>query len=205
MKQFLIRFLFLLILAAGMAQTSEAGELAKPAHGAQFDLALDDGTTTKAIYLSSGSLTGYVVYSTPTGQIGLLTTTSGSGTTPPTPSPTPSPPPKPEAKEISVITITASEPATLETSVAARMAELEGKFFAFTITQVSEGTTSANALKWIGLSAGKNYPYSFVAAKDGTILWEGPTPDSAAAFLSILNTSKKPDVKPKTCQGKRCP
>lgn len=70
---------------------------------------------------------------------------------------------------------------------------------------VAEKNPPPNALIWIGRTAGKTYPYSFLAAPDGEILWQGQTPKTVAGFLAILNQPAPPIAVKPICPTNRCP
>jgi hypothetical protein len=123
---------------------------------------------------------------------------------PPTPSPTPTPP-TPTSDNLSFITVTETEPATIPPEVTAHLRATNSTYFAYTVAMVGDPSPPKNALTWIGLSAGKPLPYSFLARSDGSIIWQGTTPTTAAAILKILTPSptlpQRPDCRP----GFSCP
>lgn len=161
-----------------------------------FALPLADGTTANAIILPAANGQAFLVYATKTGQLGFWTMTSGTSPSP-TPPPEPPPPPTPPTppvpptppRVVSVITITETTPAGLPSEVSAYLSANSGSYYAFTVEMVALDEPPPNALKWIGKSAGKNYPYTFLADAAGVVLWQGPTPANAAKFLNLL---KKP-------------
>ena len=65
--------------------------------------------------------------------------------------------------------------------------EIGATYNAWTVSQITDPTTSAEQLKWIGRTAGKTYPYTFVADAAGKTLWEGPTPTTDAAYLAAID------------------
>lgn len=180
-----------------------------PMASQQFALPLSDQTTATAVLLPSpeGRLT--LVYATSTGKIGLWTLTPSP--TPPSPTPVdppPSPTPvdPPPTAPVAVITITETTPAALPRAVAARLTATAGTYHAFTIAMVATKEPPANSLTWIGRTAGKSYPYTFLASRDhGKTLWQGPTPKTDADFIAVINTALHPPAARRSCVGPNSP
>lgn len=193
-----------LSFTAQSAGASDAPTVA-PAVGTYFSLPLADATQTRAILLQSPQSLPVLVYATPTGQLGLWTLTRADSPSPPRPPVVDPPAPPRPSTNLSLITITAAEPATIPKEVGARLAALDSAFFAYTIAMVGEPNPPANSLTWIGRTANKELPYSFLADKSGVILWQGPTPTDAAGLLGLLPQPAKPAVRRLTCTGPNCP
>jgi hypothetical protein len=176
--------------------------------GTRFALPLADKTSAQAVLLPTVNEKVWLVYSTPTGQIGLWTMTHETSPTPTPPIDPPSPPdppvpPKPSS--VSVITVSESTAVALPIAVAEFLDASKSTYHAFTIAMVSDSNPPPNALLWIGRTAGKTYPYSFVADQNGNILWEGKTPITSTSFLDLLEKFLTPKSKPRTCASGTCP
>ena len=159
------------------------------ATGTSFNIPMSDGTTRQAIILPGPGASAWLVTSSPTTPLGFwtITPTTGPTPTPPLDPPKPTPPPDPPKPAVAaVVTISEKTPAPIGTAVAAELSRLSAAYHAFTIAMVAQPTPPENALTWIGRSAGKPYPYTFIASADGRVLWEGPTPGTSDNFLSIL-------------------
>jgi hypothetical protein len=104
-----------------------------------------------------------------------------------------------------LITVSADTPATIPAEVSAALAATRSSFFAFTVSMVADQTPPPNALIWIGKSAGKTYPWTFLAGPDGAILWQGPTPKTVAALLEILRPAASPIAVKPICPTSTCP
>lgn len=203
----------LMVLAILIATASHADQnpIPAPAIGTSFSLPLSDGTTAQALFLPAPAGQTYLVYSTKTGQIGLLTTTT---TTPNSPTPEPNPPPVPPApptppqppvpKSVTVTTVTDTEPARLQPDIAATLATTASTYQAFTVAEVAADTPDPNAMRWIGRTAGKTRPYTFVSRDDDTIIWEGQTPTSSAAWTAALSGETKSNKPEPTCHNGNC-
>lgn len=166
-----------------------------------FTLPLADKTTATAVFLPTVDGQAYLVYATPTGNLGLWTMTP-TATQPPKP---PIDPPKPPVTSVSVITITETDAAALPSLVQAHLDSTGGSYFAFTVAMVSDVSPPTNSLVWIGRSAGKNYPYTFIATSTGEILWQGPTPIRVAEFLARVKNPKGKPAPIVGCANGRCP
>jgi hypothetical protein len=103
-----------------------------------------------------------------------------------------------------LITITETSPAPIGAAVKQRLAEIDASYYAFTEAMVADESPPANALKWIGRTAGKPKPYSYVTAADGSTLWEGPTP-SDAQLLAMFQPATAPQPTPTCCPDGGCP
>jgi hypothetical protein len=193
-----IRYLLLSLLLIGLSTPRCMAQGTAIASLSQFSVPLTTGGTGTAILIPNANGPAWLLISGPTGQIGLYQLTTS-----PTPQPpTPPEPPKPVAA--AVITVTESDPAKLPTDVAALLSATRATFHAFTIAMVAEPEPPADALAWIGRTAGKPYPYSFVVAADGSILWQGPTPKDSAAWLSVLKPFAATTTNPTTLPAAGC-
>jgi hypothetical protein len=179
-----------------------------PALQTQFTLPLADKTTAKAVFLPTADSKVWLVYATPTGQIGLWTMQSATGpspTPPPDPPVPPVPPVPPKPTSVSVITITETDQAPCPALVADYLSSTRSTYYAFTIAMVAEKNPPANSLTWIGRTAGKSYPYSFVATLEGKTLWEGPTPKKDSDFIAVIQKTITPTSVKTRCPGTFCP
>lgn len=167
------------------------------APGVPFQLPLTDKSMASAILLPTQVGPQYIVYATKTGLIGFYEINPSSTD--------PAPQPEPPAAIASIITVSADTAADLPADVAARLASLSGNYFAFTVAMVADASPPPNALSWIGRTAGKPYPYTFVVDASGNILWEGPTPTSSDNFLSILRNAKATPSLRVPCASGTCP
>ncbi len=172
-------FFSLLILFLALSTTPSWAQTPAPATETPFQLPLADKTTAQAVFLPTADGQAYLVYATKTGQIVFYHLTPAS----PNPTPIPPPDPIPPATTVSVITITETDAAALPSCVQTHLDLTGGNYHAFTVAMVSETSPPANALQWIGRSAGKAYPYSFITSTTGDILWQGATPADAATFF----------------------
>ena len=176
------------IFAAATANATFAAD-ASPSPGSPFTIPMNDQTTATAIILPAPNAGYYLVTSTSAGKLGFWLM---SQTTPPTPDNPPQPPkppapPQPPTPQLArVVTITATQPQTLDAAVAAYIATIGATYNAYTIAQVATPNPPPDALKYIGLAAGKQTPYTFLVSTAGQVTAEGPTPTTAAAFLAML-------------------
>jgi hypothetical protein len=162
-----------------------------------FAVPLTTGQAGQALLLPIDDKQAYLVYSAPTGQIGFYRLTSDL--TPPVTPPTPTP------AVAAVITITESTAAELPAAVAQRLTAISATYHSFTVAMVADDAPPENALLWIGRSAGKPYPYTFIVRGDGTIQWEGPTPQTDAAFLALLDKPTTTPAAARCCPTGTCP
>jgi len=170
-----------------------------PAPSVRFALPLLDKTTATAMILPTHDGAAWLVYATTTGQIGLYQLTPTSPTPPPDPPPTPPPVDGP----ISLITVTETTPAVLPPAVAAFLVKTNSTYSAYTVAMVGDKTPPPGALLWIGRTAGKTYPYSFIVRADQSIRWQGPTPQSQNDWLKLWEISSRPGEQP-ACDGPTC-
>jgi hypothetical protein len=201
-------FCCLFSLWIGLSTQPSLGQTPAPALQTQFTLPLADKSIATAILLPTADGKAWLVYAAPTGRIGLWTlvpATSPSPTPPPEPPVPPVPPVPPKPTSVSVITITETDQATLPASVTDFLRSAKSTYFAFTVAMVSDPSPPANSLTWIGRSAGKTYPYTFVASLEGKTLWEGPTPKTGADFIEILQNILTPIGVRDICTGNSCP
>jgi hypothetical protein len=185
-----------------------AAQTPAPANNQPFLIPLADSSLATAVILPGPTSLPYLVYATPTGQIGLWTLTPPTNPQPPTP-PTPPQPPTPPTPPtpppvVNIIVVTAATPAAADASISAWVAAHGGTFYAYTVEMVSDDNPPPNSLKWIGRTAGKPYPYAFAADAAGTILWQGPQPKTSAALIEAIETAMKPKTRP-ACPGGACP
>lgn len=104
-----------------------------------------------------------------------------------------------------MITVTEQE---LSKPSAAELSLLSSKsieFFPYTLSMVAMENPPANALKWIGRTAGKSYPYTFLAASDGAILWQGATPKGLQELTAVLSNLITDRASECICPGGVCP
>jgi hypothetical protein len=96
-------------------------------------------------------------------------------------------PPPPDQKTLArVITVSATTPAVLDPATQAYLTSRGTTYTAYTLSQIVQPNPPADALKYIGLTAGKQTPYTFAVASDGTTLAAAPTPATPAAFMAFL-------------------
>jgi hypothetical protein len=57
---------------------------------------------------------------------------------------------------------------------------------------VAEAEPPKDALKFIGLSAGKTLPFSFLLDSSGKVLWSGQSPMTLAELNQMIQHSKIP-------------
>jgi hypothetical protein len=180
--------LLLAILALTTANASFA-ETASPLPASPFSIPMTDKTTATAMFLPAPNGATYLVIATPTGKLGFWTmtaTTPPNDPTPLDPIKPPVDPPKPAPTLARLVTITTTTPAAIAADVAAALAAKKATYSAYTIAQVAQPDTTADALTWIGKSAGKTLPYSFAVDTAGHTIAEGPTPTTAAAMTAFL-------------------
>jgi hypothetical protein len=149
----------------------------------------------------------YLIYSTNSGKIGLWVLVSATAPLPPDPHPV--------VTSVNIITITETTAATADNNLQSFLALKKGKFSAYTVASVGEANPPAEALKWVGRTAGKTYPYTFAIDQNENIIWEGTTPGTTAeliAKISGLKIDKPPLIlpppaatAPNTCPGGVCP
>ncbi len=171
-----------------------------PQINTRFTLPLADQTTAEAVILPTTDGAAVMVYATKSGRIAFWQMTTTDRPLPPDPKPTPPPP----ARPLSIITITPAVAATLPTETASQLAAIGGSYYAYTVAMVATENPPPNSLSWIGRTAGKTLPYTFLATADGVTVWEGPTPANATAFIDLLNRFTKPAARPAPCAGGRC-
>jgi len=201
-------FACLFTLLIGLSTPRCLAQTPAPKPATFFLMPLADGSIATTVILPTTDEQAYLVYASPTGQIGLYLLTPASlipPLDPPIPPTPPVPPPKPPQKLASVITITETEPAPIGAEVDRAIRSANATYFAYTIEMVSMPNPPANSLKWIGLSAGRSYPYTFAATAAGVILWQGPTPTTAADFLAMLGNLQPSLAAADRCSGGSCP
>lgn len=167
----------------------------------QFTIPLSDGKLANAILTpqSNGHL---MIIALPGGKLGLFSVSEIRG---PQPTPTPVDPPQPTQNDVNLVTVSETTPATISGTVQTTLAAVHGSFFAYTLTMISDEHPPENALKWIGRTAGKTYPYSFLTDKAGVILWEGPTPTTDTNLASLITSGGQLPATPARCHGGTCP
>jgi len=204
----------LLTLAAANAIAADSPTPA-PATTKTFLMPLADGTNATAAFLPTTNEQLWLVYSTPTGQLGFCHLTLKTPTPSPTPGPLPPPPtpptpptpPSPPAptRPLSLIAIGEETPPKLSNSLGASLKTRDTKYWAFAVAQVADPNAPPNALTWIGRTAGKSYPYTFLADANGVILWEGPTPTDDNKILDVIDGRQtRPKLSPR-CPDNNCP
>lgn len=200
MPNFIIKpFCLLILFSLNLTGTSFA-QAPLPQPALPFHLPIADGTSATAVYLPTADGQASIVYATKNGHLGLLTITSK-----PNPTPTPTPPPEPpKPVQLSIVTVSETTPAELPADVKSKLAETRGTYHAFTVAMVAIDEPPTNALRYIGLSAGKSYPYTFLVDVDGKIHWQGPTPSTAAAFLELLSSPKPAAPIDAACPDGKC-
>jgi hypothetical protein len=173
-----------------------------------FTVPLTNNQTGQAVLLQIDATQAWLVCTDKTGQIAFYRMTTspspGPGPSPQPPTP-PTPPTPPPAKAAAIITVTDSDPAQLPAAVAAYATNAGLTYAAFTVAMVADPQPPPNALTWIGRTAGKKYPYTFVAATDGAILWQGQTPPTSDNFLSVLRNVAPTTSKPVAADCPDCP
>jgi hypothetical protein len=184
-------FVLCLLLVTANASAIFSQSTVTPADYKNFALPLSDGSEGKAIFLPTADGRRFLVYSTPTGQIGFLTTGTATIDPSPTPTPVPTPTPTPVAVKLQVITVAKTEAEKIPAEVEQYLTAGSGTYSAFWTEQVLDENTETIALRWIGLSAGHNYPYTFIADESGKILWQGETPSTSKTFIELLKTYGK--------------
>lgn len=187
----------LLILSLSASTPLCTAQIPNIAPCVPFQLPLTDKTTATAVLLPTQAGPHYIVYATKTGQIAFFEINPSS--TDPTPQP------EPPAAIAAIITVSADTAAVLPADVAARLASLGGDYFAYTVAMVADANPPPNSLSWIGRTAGKPYPYTFIVDASGNILWQGPTPSSSDNFLSILHNAKATPSPRVPCASGTCP
>ena len=84
------------------------------------------------------------------------------------------------------------------------LTSINATYAAYTVAMVADDTPDPIALTWIGRSAGKSYPYSYVVGTNGKILWEGPTPTDDSTFLATVTQNGQPAILPAGCPDGSC-
>jgi len=179
---------------------------------ATFPLPLKDGTTANAAFLPTQNGQAYLVYATSTGQLGsyLLTPTNSPNPQPPAPTPTPpAPPPPPPAPPLGtasrLIAIGETQEPNLPAKLTTLLAEKHITTQTYSVAQVQNPNTPPTALHWIGLTAGKPYPYGFLLTASAAILWQGPIPTNPDDAISIFNRYSPQPAQKSTCPNGFCP
>jgi hypothetical protein len=198
---------FLLLSLIGLQDNAALSQTPAPAVQTSFQITLTDKTTATSIFLPIKDGQVYLVYATSAGKLGVYYLTPTQ----------PIPPPEPPViiTSVNVIMITETTPATANTELQTFLAQKKGKFNAYTVSSVGEADPPAEALKWVGRTAGKTYPYTFAIDQSENIIWEGTTPNTTAeliARISGVKIEQPPAAKPpppinpsNTCPGGVCP
>jgi hypothetical protein len=168
-------------------------QIPSPTTNQVFMLPLSDGTSAEGMFLQTPSAALWLVYATPAGKLGFWTLTQST--------PTPPTPPPPDRVIAHVVTIAEDEPAQIPPGAATEIAAAKADYNSYTISMVSSDDPPENALFWIGKSAGKKYPYTFLADKNNNVLWQGATPETEEAWAAILKSpgtarKKQPSASP---------
>ena len=191
----------LLTILLGSSTLLFAAPPPTPAMLALFRLPLSDRTLANALILPGPNADAWLCYATDSGTIVSYRLTATIPTPPPEPPPIPPTPPP----VVAVITITETTPAALPPNCAARLAATNSSYAAYTVAMVAEANPPTGSLLWIGRTAGKAYPWTFIATPDGKILWQGATPISSAAFLAQINSFLSPTTIAPDCAESNCP
>lgn len=202
----IVYFLFAIILPFQELQGQQP--IPVPANEIQFQVPLSDGTTGAGMVCWMPDGNGVFVISSPSGKIALLRFTKGilpPIINPPIVIPPIDPPKPPKPSVSSFITVTDTEQWKINQLSQKVLSDYKIQSFAYTVSLVADPNPPANSLKWIGRTAGKEYPYSFFAGQNGEILWEGTTPESPADFLLILREFDPPEAKSDSCPNGVCP
>lgn len=75
---------------------------------------------------------------------------------------------------------------------------------AYSVAMVSDPSPSTDALHWIGLTAGKQYPYAFITTGAGEQLWAGPLPTAAADAITTINQLTNRKTQNGSCPNGNC-
>ena len=181
----------LFTLAALLATTLLQAAPPAIAANSQFTIPMDNGQNATAICLPAPNESLWLVISTTTGSITsfqLTPTGLQPIPQPPTPPPPPVPEPKPTRDAKNVISIGEQSAPSAPTAVTKILSAAGIEYHAYSIEAITDPTTSADALKWIGLSAGHPRPWTYILAEDNAILWQGPTPTDLTAWQQALAT-----------------
>lgn len=162
--------------------TPHTGDDPIPVASVPFAIPLSDGTTTSAVILPAPENSAYLVFATAPNRLQVWRLT------PPTDPVTP-PDPAPAAPRL-IVTVTETIPAEIPTAIAAYIASTGSQYRAFTVAMVAQRDPPQSSLSWIGKTAGKKYPYTFVATDAGRILWRGSTPTTDAEWQEALTKAQ---------------
>lgn len=199
--------LIALLASAAPAQTPT------PRPHLPFTLPMTDGTTAAAIILPTQAGQAYLVYATTTGRIGSYLMTPGTTPTPgpidppappiPVPDP-PAPPPVPTPTRLALIG--EMDKPNLSTAVTATLSAWAVAVESYSVAQVADPSTPAAALRLIGRSAGKRYPFAIALTAAGTVTWEGNLSNDPTAAIATLAAvfGRTPPASP-ACPDGLCP
>lgn len=212
MPTYRTKLFYLSLALSSLLTATTAAQTPAPATQTPFAMPLANNSTANAAFLPTQSGNGYLVYATPTGKIGFyqLTTTTPNPTPPPTPTPPtppepPAPPTPPKPTTITMIAVGDAELPPVNSKLAAYLQQHGDTIATYSVAMVSDPTPPKNALHWIGLSAGKAYPYTFLLNPDQSILWQGNLPDDTNQAIALINAQtgrKKPAC---NCPNGICP
>ena len=202
----LLPFLFTLSAPIGYAQTPA------PATQTTFALPLADDTQATAAFLPTQAGDAYLIYATPTGKLGfylMSPTTPRPTPTPtppsPTPPPDPTPVPPPTPTTIKLIVVGDAAPPSIDATTSAYATQHGDTIATYSVAMVSEPTPAKSALHWIGLTAGKTYPYAFIANAKDDILWQGQLPADQTTLTATIDTVTNRVSQTRPCTTGHCP
>ncbi len=185
------------VLLSAISTTRSLAQTPAPAIHTPFLLPLADNSQASAVLLPTANAQAYLVYATHTGTLGFYLLV-------PTTNPTPPPNPQPTTT-IALILIGDRTTPTLDPTIAAYLSQHGDTTEAYSVATVADPHPPDTALYWIGLSAGKSYPYAFIVQPPNTILWEGNLPTKAADTIALLNQIAKRSTRTKPCPSGTCP
>lgn len=162
-----------------------------------FSIPTTSGTNAQAVFFQTAGGQLYLVFASSTGNLFLWTLTPT--TTPPQPDPVV------DSNTFSVITVCQEQKDKLSDEEVSFFASRSILFYPYTVSMVTESNPPKNSLTYIGLSAGKSLPYTFLVNQDGKIFWQGPRPSSLIAWKAIFPFSSYTGQKPSTCPTGNCP
>lgn len=94
----------------------------------------------------------------------------------------------------------------LSPEIAAHLAAINCAHTAYAVADLEIAAPTRDCLHWIGLSAGKHYPYTFLVAGDGRILWKGNLPPLAADAIPIIDDpTRNRSIQTPYCPTGGCP
>lgn len=184
------------------------GQTPAPAPLSAFTIPLSDKTMAQAQFLPAPDGDTWLIYSTPTGQIGLWSMSPATNPQPtpsPDPTPEPTPTPTPIPTHLTLWIVGDDAPINPSKPLADWLTSHNVSSRAVAVAQVADPTTDPQDLAIIALSAGQSYPYAACTDQDQRILWHAPLPDRATEVEAILSNLLNPSQHKGRCLGGNCP